>query len=141
MVTRMTVTENICCTVVACSIQYEYKYRTMSVVPEGKAVVIYADKRGIEPFTKWFRSLKDKVVKARIRNRISRLGFGNLGDYESVGEGVFELRLFFGSGFRVYFAEYEETTIILLGGGDKKTQAKDILKAKNCWKKFKETMQ
>lgn len=104
-----------------------------------KTVVIYADQKGDEPFSKWFNSLKDRIVRARIRNRISRLELGNFGDYEPIGEGVFELRLFFGPGFRIYFAEYENTTIILLGGGDKKSQNKDILKAKDCWKEFKET--
>ena len=106
---------------------------------EKKIVVIYADKNGREPFSEWLNSLRDRTFRARIRNRISRLELGNFGDCEPVSEGVFELRFFFGSGFRVYFAKYEEERILLLGGGDKKTQIKDILKAKNCWKKFKET--
>jgi putative addiction module killer protein len=76
-----------------------------------KTVVIYADKRGHEPFSEWFNALKDRTVRARIRNRISRLELGNFGDCESVGEGIFELRFFFGSGFRIYFAEYESRTI------------------------------
>jgi len=105
---------------------------------EKKIVVIYADKNGHEPFSEWLSSLKDRTFRARIRNRISRLELGNFGDCEPVGEGIFELRFFFGSGFRIYFAEYEGTAILLLGGGDKKTQIKDILKAKSCWKKFKE---
>lgn len=105
---------------------------------EKKTVIIYADKNGQEPFSEWFGSLNDKIFRARIRNRISRLEFGHFGDCEPVGEGVFELRFFFGSGFRVYFAEYEDTTIILLNGGNKKTQAKDILKAKSYWNIFKE---
>jgi putative addiction module killer protein len=104
-----------------------------------KTVVIYADKKGQEPFSEWFYSLKDKTFKARIRNRIARLELGNFGDCEPVGEGIFELRFFFGPGFRVYFAEYGNTTILLLGGGDKKTQNKDILKTKNYWKEFKES--
>jgi len=104
-----------------------------------KRVVIYADTNGREPFSDWLISLKDRTFRARIRNRISRLELGNMGDCEPVGEGIFELRFFFGPGFRVYFANHEDATILLLGGGDKKTQAKDILKAKSCWKKFKET--
>jgi putative addiction module killer protein len=106
---------------------------------EKKTVVIYAEKNGREPFSEWLTPLKDRTFRARIRNRISRLELGHFGDCEPVGEGIFELRFFFGPGFRVYFAKHEDTTILLLGGGDKKTQAKDILKAKNCWKKFKET--
>jgi len=103
-----------------------------------KTVVIYADKNGREPFSGWLHSLKDRTFKARIRNRLSRLELGNFGDCESIGNGIFELRFFFGPGFRAYFAEYESTTIILLCGGDKKTQNKDILKAKDYWRKFKE---
>ena len=103
-----------------------------------KTVVIYAEKNGREPFLEWLTSLKDRTFRARIRNRISRLELGHFGDCEPVGEGIFELRFFFGPGFRVYFAKHEDTTILLIGGGDKKTQAKDILKAKSCWKKFKE---
>lgn len=104
---------------------------------EKKTVVIYADKNGHEPFSEWLHSLKDRTFRARVRNRISRLELGHFGDCEPVGEGVFELRFFFGSGFRVYFAEYEEKKILLLGGGDKKTQIKDILKAKSCWKNLR----
>lgn len=103
-----------------------------------KTVVIYANKNEREPFSEWFNSLKDRTFRARIRNRISRLELGNFGDYEPVGDGIFELRFFFGPGFRVYFAEYESTIIILLCGGDKKTQNKDILKAKDFWREFKE---
>lgn len=102
-----------------------------------KTVVIYANKRGREPFSKWFSSLKDRTFRARIRNRISRLELGNFGDCEPVGEGIFELRFFFGSGLRIYFAKYERMEVILLCGGDKKTQNRDILKAKDYWKEFK----
>ena len=104
-----------------------------------KTVVIYADKKGNEPFSQCLSSVKDRIARTRIRNRLSRLELGHFGDCEPVGEGIFELRFFFGSGFRVYFAEYENITIILLGGGDKRTQNKDILKTKGCWREFKET--
>lgn len=104
---------------------------------EKKTVVIYANKRGRELFSEWLSSLKDRTFRARVRNRISRLELGNFGDCEPVGEGVFELRFFFGSGLRVYFAEYESTEIVLLFGGNKKTQSKDILKARDYWKEFK----
>lgn len=103
-----------------------------------KTVVIYANKRGHEPFSEWLSSLKDRTLRARVRNRISRLELGNFGDCEPVGEGVFELRFFFGSGLRVYFAEHESMKVVLLCGGDKKTQNKDILKAKDYWKEFKD---
>lgn len=105
---------------------------------EKKTIIIYSDRNGREPFSEWLLTLKDRIARARVRNRISRLELGHFGDCEFVGEGVYELRFFFGSGFRVYFAEYKNEVILLLCGGDKKTQSKDILKAKEYWKEFKE---
>ena len=74
----------------------------------------------------WFNSLQDKQVKTRILVRIDRLQDGNAGDVAPVGEGVSELRLHFGSGWRVYYTERNGQIIILLAGGNKSTQAKDI---------------
>lgn len=74
----------------------------------------------------WFTTLPDKLVKARIQARIDRLQDGNPGDVASVGEGVSELRLHFGSGWRIYYTERNGQIIILLAGGNKKTQASDI---------------
>lgn len=74
----------------------------------------------------WFTGLSDKLVKARIQARIDRLQDGNAGDVASVGEGVSELRLHFGSGWRVYFTERGGKIIILLAGGNKSTQVRDI---------------
>lgn len=74
----------------------------------------------------WFASLQDKQVKARILIRIDRLQDGNAGDTAPVGEGVSELRLHFGSGWRVYYTERNGQIIILLAGGNKNSQAKDI---------------
>lgn len=74
----------------------------------------------------WFTSLPDKLVKARIQARIDRLQDGNAGDVAPVGEGVSELRLHFGSGWRVYYTERNGQIIILLAGGSKSTQARDI---------------
>lgn len=74
------------------------------------------------------------VDERRIRKRILRIEDGNLGDYKSLGDGVFELRFFFGAGYRVYFGIIGETVVLLLCGGDKSTQNKDIKKAKEIWK-------
>ena len=74
----------------------------------------------------WFEGLTDKLVKARIKARIDRLQSGNPGDVEPVGEGVSELRLHFGSGWRVYYTERNGEIIILLAGGSKSTQKRDI---------------
>lgn len=74
----------------------------------------------------WFNSLPDKQVKARIQVRIDRLQDGNAGDASPVGEGVSEMRLHFGSGWRIYYIERNDEIIILLAGGNKSTQSKDI---------------
>ena len=81
--------------------------------------------------------LKDNRNKARILNRIDRLRLGNFGDCKSVGGGVYELRIHFGPGFRVYFGLEGKELVILLCGGDKSTQKKDIAAAIEYWKEFK----
>ena len=77
-------------------------------------------------FDKWFSSLRDARAKARIEARIRRAELDNLGDCAPVGEGVSEMRIHYGPGYRVYFTQQGMELIILLAGGDKSTQAKDI---------------
>jgi putative addiction module killer protein len=79
-----------------------------------------------DEFQDWFNDLSDKLTKARIETRIDRLQEGNPGDVEPVGEGVSELRLHFGSGWRVYYTERHGEIILLLAGGKKSTQKRDI---------------
>lgn len=69
--------------------------------------------------------------------RIKRLELGNLGDWKNVGEGVYELRMTFGSGYRVYFAGEGDRMVIILGGGDKSTQAKELINAQALWRAYK----
>jgi len=85
--------------------------------------------RQTETYKKWFKTLKDRKARARIDIRIKRISLGNLGDVKSVGKGVFELRIDCGPGYRVYFVERDRIRIILLAGGKKSTQNKDIKKA------------
>ena len=86
--------------------------------------------RKTEVFTNWFNGLKDRKAKARVQARIDRLEFGHFGDAAPVGEGVSELRIFYGPGYRVYFVQRGLMLVILLSGGDKSTQSSDIVKAK-----------
>lgn len=86
--------------------------------------------RQTDDFAKWFKSLKDRQVRARIQARIDHAGLGNFGDCEPVGGGVLEMRIHFGPGYRVYFIQRGAEIIVLLAGGSKRTQSKDILKAK-----------
>jgi putative addiction module killer protein len=81
-------------------------------------------------FTKWFNSLKDRKSRARIQVRIDRVEMGNFGDSAPIGEGVSELRIFYGPGYRVYYVQRGNIVVILLSGGDKSTQQADIVKAK-----------
>ena len=85
------------------------------------------------PFLEWLYSLKDVQGKAKIKERLKRVRLGNLGDYRSVGEGVFELRINYGPGYRVYFGQVGEIIVLLLCGGDKSSQEKDIRKAQEYW--------
>ena len=87
-----------------------------------------------ETFKKWERKLKDKQVRALIAARRFRLANGLAGDVQPVGEGVSELRIHHGKGYRVYFKKRGDTVILLLCGGDKSTQAKDIKLAKKLAK-------
>ncbi len=77
-------------------------------------------------FAKWIDSLQDIRARARIQARIERIAIGNPGDVKSVGEGISEMRIDYGPGYRVYFIQHERSVIILLAGGDKSTQARDI---------------
>jgi len=106
----------------------------MTKAVQPKTILIYQDENGNEPYSSWFKSLKDRRGKARIETRLQRLGTGNYGDCEPVGTGVFELRMFFGPGYRVYFGEEAENIVVLLCGGDKDTQNRDISTAKEYWK-------
>ncbi len=81
-------------------------------------------------FSDWMGKLRDHEARAKIAARIDRLAFGNAGDVEPVGEGVSELRIHSGPGYRVYFVRRGDTLIILLCGGDKSTQSQDIKTAK-----------
>jgi putative addiction module killer protein len=82
--------------------------------------------RQTERFVRWFASLRDGQARMRIQVRIRRLSIGNPGDVRPVGEGVSEMRIDYGPGYRVYFAQRGAALIILLAGGDKRTQQQDI---------------
>ncbi len=85
--------------------------------------------RQTETYAKWFHALRDRQACARIDIRIRRLSLGNLGDVKPVGEGVSELRVDYGPGYRVYFMRRGQEMVILLAGGNKRTQKADIKSA------------
>ena len=83
-----------------------------------------------EAFRKWRTRLKDERARALIASRLDRLAFGHSGDAEPVGDGISELRIHYGPGYRIYFQKRGNTMIVLLCGGDKSSQAKDVKTAK-----------
>lgn len=91
---------------------------------------------GLCLFDDWFSAL-DTQTKARVDVRLDRVSLGNFGDHKPVGEGVYELRFFFGPGYRVYYAIAGNKVILLLTGGAKKSQAKDIKVAQKLWAQYK----
>ena len=101
----------------------------------------YQTPNGREPFTEWFESIRDQKIQDRIQTRLDLMTLGNFGDRKSVGAGVFELRLHFGSGYRIYFGEIDNMIVLLLCGGDKSSQRQDIKRAKAYWLEYKETKQ
>jgi putative addiction module killer protein len=88
------------------------------------------------PFQDWLSRLKDARTVAIVRARLYRIQLGNFGDCRAVGDGVEELRIDYGPGYRVYFGREGSDMVVLLAGGDKKTQAGDIARARRFWKEY-----
>lgn len=101
-----------------------------------KELNIYVDQDGNAPFVEWLESLKDPTIRYRIKEKLDRVVLGNMGDHKSVGKGVMEMRLQFGAGYRIYYGEDGKNIILLLCGGDKSSQAKDIKKAHSFWRDY-----
>ena len=87
--------------------------------------------RQTDAYDSWFRRLRDREAKSRILIRIKRMAAGNSGDVRPVGEGVSELRIDYGPGYRIYFVVVDRELAVLLFGGDKSTQRQDIQRARN----------
>jgi putative addiction module killer protein len=103
-----------------------------------KTLEIYRDQDGKEPFTAWLESLKDQRTRYRVVTRLDRVELGNLGDHKMLGTGMFELRMHFGPGYRVYCGEVDDRIVLLLVGGDQRSQSRDIAKARQFWDDYKE---
>ena len=98
----------------------------------------YITPDGRNPFAEWLSSLRDLNAVVKIEQRLDRVRLGNLGNSKSVGEGVCELKIDFGPGYRVYFGQFGSTIVLVLCGGDKSSQEQDIRKAKEYWKEYEE---
>jgi len=97
----------------------------------------YISDDGYDPFKKWLESLSDRQARARILVRIQRLAAGNFGDCKPIAEGIWELRIDHGAGYRVYYAKAGEKLILILAGGDKRRQQADIETDLEYWNKWK----
>jgi putative addiction module killer protein len=108
-------------------------------LPEATPWIVeaYTNDQGEQPFTEWLNALKDTRGAEKILLRIRRIQLGNLGDHKFIADGVFELRIQFGPGYRVYFSRIENRIILLLCGGDKRSQDSDIQQALNYWKDYR----
>ena len=96
-------------------------------------ITYYLTKANKKPFKEWLDGLKDITARQKIRIRLDRVRLGNLGNNRAVGDGVFELKIDYGPGYRVYYALDGKTVVLLLLGGDKSTQDKDIARSKIYW--------
>ena len=93
----------------------------------------YVTPEGKNPFQEWLTGLRDVNARARVRVRLNRMRLGNFGDAKPVGGGIAELRVPYGPGYRVYFGRIDNTIVLLLCGGDKSSQKRDITTAKDYW--------
>lgn len=103
-------------------------------------IIIYSTRTEKEPFSEWEDGL-DKFIHAAITKRLKRMQIGNFGDAKMIkgGGGIWELRMPYGSGYRIYFGKKRKSAVILLTGGDKGSQKRDIAKAKQYWLDYKES--
>ena len=100
-------------------------------------LIVYEQGQGQRPFETWFDGLRDKRAQARMIARLGQVQAGTLGDCKPVGEGVLELRIDVGAGYRIYCGRHGATLVILLCGGDKASQSKDVERAKEFWADWK----
>ena len=103
----------------------------------GRQLEIYQTEEGRRPFLDWLRGLRDTTTRARIRARLDRVALGNFGNCRAIESGVSELKIDFGPGYRVYFGADGDRVIVLLYGGDKSSQTKDIEIAKSFWADYR----
>jgi putative addiction module killer protein len=111
---------------------------TCQVKIKERVVEYFYTPAGKAPAKDWLNSIKDKLTQAILFKRIRQASLGNFGDHKSIGQGVFEMRIDFGPGYRIYYGVHKDEVILLLMGGSKRAQQADIDKAKTYWTLWKE---
>src|SRR5438552_1517952 len=106
---------------------------------DSRVQIIYQTAEGRSPYEEWLSALRDVVGRAKVKIQVRRATLGNLGDHRSVGGGVVELKIHYGPGYRVYIG-LRADELILLSGGSKGSQGKDILKARTYWEDYKKDL-
>jgi putative addiction module killer protein len=101
-------------------------------------VEVYRTRNGTHPFVTWLDGFKDRASANRIRARVANVSAGHLGDYRALGDGLYELRIFSGPGYRLYFARDRERVILLLCGGGKGSQGRDVVRARRYLQDYRE---
>ena len=104
---------------------------------KARELVEYETENGKSPFSEWLSRLKDISARAIIRKRLNRIRIGHFGNTRSIGDSVFELKIDFGPGYRIYYGLGGDTLVVLLCGGDKGSQDRDIQKAKEYWQDYR----
>jgi putative addiction module killer protein len=118
-------------------VQIQDRLRSESWHPQDLLLPCYIAANGGKPLVEWLNSL-DVLAKEIVQSRLNQVKRGTLGDYKPVGEGVWELRIFYGPAYRIYFGYITTTHVLLLCGGNKSTQVEDIIKAKQHWQDYKQ---
>ena len=98
----------------------------------------YLDEQGNSPYGVWLKGLRDSRAKAKVMMQVDRMELGLFGDSQAIGDGLSELRIHYGSGYRVYYGKENQQVYLVLCGGDKTTQSKDIERAKLYWRNHKQ---
>lgn len=100
-------------------------------------VELFVDRNGRCPFENWFANIRDQRTRAVVKSRINRLRLGNFGDCKKLLPGIFELRVDFGPGYRIYFSMISKNVVLIISGGAKKTQIRDIEQARKYWLEYR----
>ena len=115
---------------------YLVGYTLKELLLELYRIVLYKSENNSVPFEDWFSKLSDTKTRAIIKARLNRIRIGNFGDVRAIGSGIYEIKINYGPGYRIYYGQHLKSIIVLICGGNKSTQSRDIEKQLNIGKSF-----